>query len=209
MVTSPTYAALVDRVPPMHPDQLTLAHDRVRALVDEQFPAWAQLPLTAVPAEGTVNAIFRIGERLAARFPVRPGDRDTITQQLRAEAEAAGEFAAHTRFPAPEPVALPRSRLPAAVGGADLGRRHDRHPPTTIPVGRRAFARDLAALVAGVRAIDTRGRTFSGTGRGGDLRGHDAWVETCFARSVHLLDVPGCARCGAACAACRGSRRTR
>ena len=31
---------------------------------------------------------------------------------------------------------------------------------------------------------------FAGTGRGGDLRAHDAWLETCFARSERLLDVP-------------------
>ena len=33
-----------------------------------------------------------------------------------------------------------------------------------------AFAHDLAEFIGGVRAIDTRGRTFSGQGRGGDLR---------------------------------------
>jgi aminoglycoside phosphotransferase (APT) family kinase protein len=41
-----------------------------------------------------------------------------------------------------------------------------------------------------VRAIDTRGRAFSGSGRGGDLQSHDAWMETCFAHSEPLLDVP-------------------
>jgi aminoglycoside phosphotransferase (APT) family kinase protein len=29
-----------------------------------------------------------------------------------------------------------------------------------------------------------------GDGRGGDLRAHDAWLETCFVRSEGLLDVP-------------------
>ncbi len=36
----------------------------------------------------------------------------------------------------------------------------------------------------------TCGRTFSGQGRGGDLRSHDAWMQTCFTRSGQLLDVP-------------------
>lgn len=53
-----------------------------------------------------------------------------------------------------------------------------------------AFARDLAELVLAVRAIDARGRRFAGTGRGGDLRSHDEWMATCFARSESLLDVP-------------------
>jgi aminoglycoside phosphotransferase (APT) family kinase protein len=36
-----------------------------------------------------------------------------------------------------------------------------------------AFARDLAEFIAGIRAIDTRGRTFRGHARG-DLTTHDA-----------------------------------
>jgi aminoglycoside phosphotransferase (APT) family kinase protein len=53
-----------------------------------------------------------------------------------------------------------------------------------------AFAHDLAAFINDVRAIDTGGRTFDGKGRGGDLPSHDAWMETCFGHSEHLLDVP-------------------
>jgi aminoglycoside phosphotransferase (APT) family kinase protein len=41
-----------------------------------------------------------------------------------------------------------------------------------------------------MRTIDTGGRVFDRTGRGGDLRSHDAWMETCFRRSELLLDVP-------------------
>ena len=51
------------------------------------------------------------------------------------------------------------------------------------------FAHDLAEFILGVRRVDPRGRTFAGSGRGGDLRCHDAWMETCFQRSDHLLDV--------------------
>jgi hypothetical protein len=58
------------------------------------------------------------------------------------------------------------------------------------PGGSAAFPHDLAEFVSGVRAISTGGRTFSGSGRGGDLESHDAWMQTCFARSGQLLDVP-------------------
>ena len=51
------------------------------------------------------------------------------------------------------------------------------------------FAHDLAAFIGGVRSIDPAGRTFAGTGRGGDLTDHDAWMDTCFERSEGLLDV--------------------
>ena len=69
-----------------------------------------------------------------------------------------------------------------------------------------AFAHDLAEFISGVRAIDTRGRTFGGQGRGGDLRSHDAWMETCFERSEQLLDVPRLRRMWAACGTCRAVR---
>ncbi len=52
-----------------------------------------------------------------------------------------------------------------------------------------AFAHDLAEFINDVLALDTRGRTFSGEGRGGDLQSHDAWMETCFRHSEQLLDV--------------------
>jgi aminoglycoside phosphotransferase (APT) family kinase protein len=40
------------------------------------------------------------------------------------------------------------------------------------------------------RELGAHGRRFCGPGRGGALRSQDAWVQTCLARSVHLLDVP-------------------
>ena len=58
------------------------------------------------------------------------------------------------------------------------------------PGGSVAFAHDLAEFISGVRAIGTGGRTFSGPARGGDLRSHDRWMDTCFERSGQLLDVP-------------------
>jgi aminoglycoside phosphotransferase (APT) family kinase protein len=174
----------------MHTDQLAVSPETVRALVHEQFPEWALLPITAVSSEGTVNAIFRIGDRLVARFPLRSGDVDETRRTLVAEADAARELGRHTRFPVPAPAALGRpgpgyplpwsvqTWLPGATATAEDG-------------GASAgFAHDLAELIADVRGIDTRGRTFPGHGRGGDLRSQDAWMETCFRHSEHLLDVP-------------------
>jgi aminoglycoside phosphotransferase (APT) family kinase protein len=173
----------------MHADQLTVPLATVRALVDEQFPEWSRLPITAVVSEGTVNAIFRIGDRLAARFPLR-GDADETRRMLVSEADAARRLAGSTRFRVPEPVALgrpgPGYPLPWSV--------QTWLPGTTAtqddPGSSAGFAHDLAALIADVRGIDTRGRTFSGHGRGGDLHSQDAWMEVCFRHSERLLDVP-------------------
>ncbi|MEV5322582.1 aminoglycoside phosphotransferase family protein [Nonomuraea sp. N2-4H] len=174
----------------MHADQLTISPETVRTLVNEQFPQWRDLPVRMLDAQGTVNAIVRIGDRLAARFPLQPGEPEAVRRTLEAEARAAGELAAATRFPVPEPVALGE---PGA--GYPLPWSVQTWLPGTVatdddPGESYAFARDLAGLIGDVRAIDTRGRTFSGRGRGGDLRSHDEWMETCFRSSERLLDVP-------------------
>jgi aminoglycoside phosphotransferase (APT) family kinase protein len=174
----------------MHPDQLTVSLATVRRLVDAQFPRWRDLPISQFASQGTVNALFRIGERLAARFPLQPGDVDATRRWLESEARAARELLGRTRFRTPEPVAVgePGEGFPLpwsvqtwlpGVSATDQD-----------PGGSVAFAHDLAEFIAGVRAIDTGGRAFDGQGRGGDLRAHDAWMETCFARSERLLDVP-------------------
>ncbi|MEU8176563.1 aminoglycoside phosphotransferase family protein [Microbispora hainanensis] len=174
----------------MHADQLTVSPETVRALIAEQFPQWSGLPVTGVASHGTVNAIFRVGDRLTARFPLQPGPVDVTRRWLESEAEAARELARATRFPTPEPVALGE---PGA--GYPLAWSVQTWLPGTVatdedPGGSVAFAHDLADLITDLRAVGTRGRTFSGNGRGGDLRAHDAWMETCFERSEGLLDVP-------------------
>ncbi len=174
----------------MHAGQLRVSAGAVRALVDEQFPQWQGLPVRRVAAHGTVNAIFRIGDRLAARFPLQPTDADSARRWLESEAEAARELAGRTRFPTPEPVALGE---PGA--GYPLPWSVQTWLPGVVatdedPAGSAAFAHDLAEFISGVRAIGKGGRAFSGKGRGGDLRSHDAWMETCFGHSERFLDVP-------------------
>jgi aminoglycoside phosphotransferase (APT) family kinase protein len=174
----------------VHPDQLEVPVETVRALVDAQFPAWGELPLRRVAAQGTVNAIFRLGDRLAARFPLVPRDAGTAREWLAAEAAAARALAGRTRFRTPEPVALGE---PGA--GYPLPWSVQTWLPGTVatdadPGESVGFAHDLAEFIRGVRAIDTGGRVFTGSGRGGDLRAHDAWLEVCFERSERLLDVP-------------------
>jgi len=174
----------------MHADELTVTPEIVRELVNEQFPAWTRLPIQRIHSEGTVNAIFRIGDRLAARFPLQPGDVEATRQWLRSEVAAARELLCRTRFSVPEPVALGQPGagypLPWSVQTWLPGLTATDADPGTSS----RFAHDLASFIEHVRAIDVGGRRFAGTGRGGDLRSHDEWVETCFQHSGQLLDVP-------------------
>jgi len=50
----------------MHDDQIAIPDEVVRALVDAQFPQWRELPVSRLASAGTVNAILRIGDGLAA-----------------------------------------------------------------------------------------------------------------------------------------------
>ncbi|HEY3923561.1 MAG TPA: aminoglycoside phosphotransferase family protein [Acidothermaceae bacterium] len=174
----------------MHAGQLTVTVETVRSLVDEQFPAWRALPIQVVDSQGTVNAIFRIGERLVARFPLQGSDAGVVLRSLEAESSAAAELVGRTRFATPDPVAIgvpgAGHTLPWAVQTWLQGVvAADDDPSESV-----AFAHDLAEFVQNVRAIDTHGRSFRGTGRGGDLQAHDAWMETCFRNSEQILDVP-------------------
>ncbi|MET0418956.1 MAG: aminoglycoside phosphotransferase, partial [Actinoplanes sp.] len=90
----------------MHADQLTVPAATARRLITEQFPEWAGLPVEQVPSQGTVNAIFRVGEGLTARFPLKPGPAPEIRRWLEKEAAAARLLAGRTRFPTPEHVAI-------------------------------------------------------------------------------------------------------
>ena len=90
----------------MHPDQLSVKVETVQELVANQFPEWSGLPITGIASQGTVNALFRIGDQLVARFPLQPAAVDETRRWLESEAEAARELLGRTPFATPEPVAI-------------------------------------------------------------------------------------------------------
>jgi aminoglycoside phosphotransferase (APT) family kinase protein len=178
----------------MHDNQLTILPETVRELVDDRFPQWRPLPIKAIASQGTVNALFRIGEDLAARFPLQPADVDETRRVLEQEAAAAAELFDRTRFRTPRPLGVGEPGhgypLPWSVQTWIPG---EIATPESVADSER-LAHDLAEFIRDVRAIDTDGRTFSGSGRGGDIKVHDAWMETCFVESEGFLDVPSLRR---------------
>ncbi|BDV32325.1 phosphotransferase [Microbacterium terricola] len=173
----------------MHPDQIPIDAHIARALISEQFPEWADLEVTAVSGSGTVNAIFRVGQGMAARFPLQRAEPDLARRALEQEAAAMTEFASASPVASPIPVALGRP------GGAypmpwSVQTWLDGDVATPISVATStAVARDLADLIQSLRAVPTRGRTFRGTGRGGDLRAHDAYVQECLTEVEGFRDA--------------------
>ncbi|MFF1723273.1 aminoglycoside phosphotransferase family protein [Streptomyces sviceus] len=174
----------------MHDDQVDVTTDIVASLIREQFPRWSGKEIRLVSSTGTVHAIFRIGNELSARFPLRLADAAETLAVLEQEAQASAELAQVSRFPVPEPVALGK---PGA--GYPMPWSVQTWLPGTIafdadPSGSDAFAEDLADFIAALRGAETRGRVFNGENRGGVLTRHDGWMAKCFQESEGLLDVP-------------------
>ncbi|WP_434992235.1 aminoglycoside phosphotransferase family protein [Arthrobacter sp. Ld5] len=173
----------------MHDDQLHIDEDMARRLIISQFPQWRDERMQHVATDGTVNAIVRIGTGLAARFPLRAADPSTVNDELTREAAAMRELSTYCPFPSTVPVAvgapgdgypLPwsvQTWLPGDVATPEGLEHSDR------------FAHDLATLIRSLQAADTRGRTFTGAGHGGNLQDSDGWMEVCFRQSEGLLPV--------------------
>lgn len=177
-------------MPRMHDHEVPLSTDQAAKIIGDEFPQWRGLDVRPVAGSGTVNRIFRIGDRWSARFALVVSDPGVQVEGLRIEAAAATELRDWTRYQVPAPVAIghPTADYPGhwavytwlegtAAADVDVS-------------GSAAVARDVAQFIADVRAIPTRGRSFRDAGRGGDLRFDEEWMETCFTKSAGLLDVP-------------------
>lgn len=173
----------------MHEDQLEVTVGTVRQLITDQFPAWAGLDVREVRSAATVNAIFRIGDDLAARLPLRRQDAHELRTGLEAEAAAARELALVSPVPTPVPVALGEPGHGYSSPWSVQTWLPGRDATVEDPARSIGFAQDLASFLTCLRSADTQGRRFGGAGRGGDLPGHDGWMEVCFRNSEGRLPV--------------------
>ncbi|MEV4825319.1 aminoglycoside phosphotransferase family protein [Micromonospora sp. NPDC049274] len=187
----------------MHADQVDVPVDAVAALVAAQFPRWRGLPVRPVSSAGTVHALFRVGAEVVLRFPLRPGADSDLRAELAREQEYAVLLAAHLPVAVPEPLGLgePGDGYPGPwaayrwIPGA---------PAQLDRVGDPdVFASDLAAVVVALRGIDTGGRSWPGTGRGGPLADQDADVRAALAVSGELTDTAALAEVWDRCRAVR------
>ena len=174
----------------MHDDQLPIDADIARSMIRDQFPRYAGEPVVQLAADGTTNAIFRVGREVAARFRLRAAEPEACAALLGREADAMAAFARHSAFAAPLPLGLgaPGPRYPLSWS-LQSWLKGDVATPDGLSASD-AFAEDISSLIAQLRRADTGGRPFSGKGRGGHLPDHDDWMETCFKNSEGLLDVP-------------------
>jgi len=136
----------------MHADELEIDEPLVRRLVAAQFPRWAGLPLRRIEPSGTVNAIFRLGEKLSARLPRLEGPQEPGSKELDWLAQLA------PRLPVDVPVPVAQGR--PGEGYPWFWEIHTWVEGDTLPVSEIdavLAARDLAALVAALRQVDPAG----------------------------------------------------
>ena len=134
----------------LHADELPVDLPLVRALVDGQLPAYADLTVAPLGASGSSNALFRLGPELLVRLPRQPGGSATIDKEARWLPLVGSRL----------PVAVPEV---LAVGEPDLGyperwsvvRWIDGSTPAGAAAGSAAtaLAADLATVVAALRAL--------------------------------------------------------
>lgn len=173
----------------MHRGQVEISAEQVAALIADQLPALAGKAVVPVEGAGTVNAIFRIGDDVAARFPLQGDDADRMRADLEHEIAAAAEFRRACGLPAPEPLhlghpghgyPLPWTAQTWLQGSAAM--------PSQWEHSFR-LADDMALLLERLGRWDIGDRRFRGRGRGGALSDHDTWVGECIRRTEGLFDT--------------------
>ena len=167
----------------MHADEVHIDASLVRRLVAGQFPRWADLPVSAVRSTGTVNAIYRLGDRLCVRLPrVREWAED-----LDREWRWLPKLAPHLPLRLPEPVAKGRPAGPYPFSWAIYGWIDGRPYSDELVDDERRAAGDLARFVAELRRIDP----VAGAPRGGrePLRELDTATRSALESARGVIDA--------------------
>jgi aminoglycoside phosphotransferase (APT) family kinase protein len=169
----------------MHADEIDVPEPLVRQLLEQQFPAWARLPLAPVASYGTDNRLYRLGDSLVVRLP----KIDWATGQIALEETLLPRLAPQLPVSVPEIVAVGEPALGYPWRWA-VYRWLDGEPPAAATC---RLALDVAAFVLALQAIDTDGGR-PGTGRGGPLALRDAETRAALARLGDEIDVAAARR---------------
>ncbi|KAM3111561.1 aminoglycoside phosphotransferase family protein [Phormidesmis sp. 146-33] len=159
----------------MHEGEVDIDEFLVKQLVAAQFPQFANLPIHPIQSTGTVNAIYRLGDHLCARFPLL----ESWARDIEKEWDWLPKLAPHLSLPIPEPVAKgqPASEYPFPWAIYCWIEGHS-YRDDLIQDERQAAA-DLAQFLIELRCIDPLGAPRTGR------------------RPLHELDAVTCTAIGA------------
>jgi aminoglycoside phosphotransferase (APT) family kinase protein len=139
--------------PRMHDDEVETDSELVRSLLASQHPQWADLPIERVRSAGTDNAMYRLGDKLAVRLPRIHWAVENVAK----EQEWLPLFAARLPLAVPSPIAIgePDAAFPFPW---TIVRWVPGEVATRDRVGDPVqAARDLAAFVLALQALNTKG----------------------------------------------------
>lgn len=164
-----------------------LTPELAHALIVEQFPQWAELPVALVVPGGHDNRTFRLGDELTVRLPTDDG---YVAGELK-EHEWLPRLAPQLPLPIPDVVAVgspgPLFPRPWSVRRWIDGETAD---PTRID-DLTGFARDLAGFLLALRAADATGGPAAGRQsfyRGADPGAYDAQTRETIAELRDEID---------------------
>ncbi|MGC4896123.1 aminoglycoside phosphotransferase family protein [Micromonospora sp. DT31] len=175
----------------LHEDEIPVDEGVVRALLVDQCPEWAALPLTPAGA-GTDNTMYRLGSDLLVRVP-RTADK---AGSLRKEQQWLPRLAPLLPYAVPEPLHAGTPAAAFPLPWSVLRWIHgDEVRPDTVQ-DWATLGTDLATFVRRLHATDLLGATRTGTlsgYRGGSLHPCDSWIapalDDCRSRIGDEIDV--------------------
>jgi aminoglycoside phosphotransferase (APT) family kinase protein len=158
----------------MHADELEIDAPLVRRLLAEQFPQWANRPLSRIEPAGTENAIFRLGDGLSVRLARRHGPTEPGGKEL----DWLPKLAPVLPFEVPVPVARGRPTVEYPwFWDVQTWVEGETMPLAEIDAVRAA--RDLAAFVEALQRVHPAGAP---PGRGIPLAQRDEQFRSWLAR---------------------------
>jgi aminoglycoside phosphotransferase (APT) family kinase protein len=166
----------------MHADEVAIDAHLVRRLLADQFPDIADLPIRSVRSTGTVNAVYRIGRKLAARIPRVPRWSGDLTRELEWLPVVGPKLTVAVPRPIHTGVPTDYYGMPWAVyewiDGAP-------YADDTVDDERQA-ARDLARFVTELHTVDPEGAPPAGRL---PLRELDAITRQSIEASAGVIDA--------------------
>lgn len=170
---------------PMHGDEVNTNSALVGRLVAEQFPQWAGLPIGPVRSAGTDHAIYRLGEDMSVRLPLRP----SAASQVEKEQLWLPRLAPHLPCPISRPLGLGAPGQGYPFAWSVCAWLPGDNPKDGDPAG---WTEDLARFVIALHAIDPAGGPPPGGhnfGRGVPLAQRDDYTRDAISKCQGLIDI--------------------
>lgn len=167
---------------------IQITTELVRSLIDTQFPEWKHLEIRPVDKSGHDNRTYHLGSEMTVRLP----SHERYASAVEKETTWLPRFKHHLSLPIPAPITMGKPTeeypLPWSVNqwieGETVTEANIRD--------RNEFARDLAAFLQELQAIDATGGVPAGVQnfhRGGELAVYDSETRSAIEHAAGLYNA--------------------